>query len=687
MIVQKYMDVNPPVVNIRGTFGDVVDQFCNKSILSVVVVNDDNGIEGIITKNLVIRLLNAKVDRNEPVSHVMKKNVYCIPPDTPIKKLIEWRMSSLPVVENNRLVGIVALNNTINAYNSTMNNLQGELEATIDSVYNAIIAVNEDGIVRQMNKAAVRMFGTKVNTDSNVDISSVLGLNPFRHVLETGEFIVNKEIYYGDEKLLFTCSPIKDKNNDMIGAVGVFTEYTEMNKLYTELFSKRKEMDAINAVFDSSFDGILVTDSDGRITSANKAFSEIVNISFDELEGKKVSAFQDEELSSVFDDMIRSRKSGIANCNLSTGTNVLISYGPVKDKNGDYQGMVANVKNMTYVEELEKKLLALDRIYKEQRAKEEICSKFIFNAPSSKSLIDMVMKVADADSTVLITGESGTGKEVIANLIFENSRRNDQIFSKINCAAIPDNLLESELFGYEPGAFTGADKKGKVGIFESANHGVILLDEIGEMPLEMQAKLLRVLQNGEFFRIGGTKPVKVDVRILSATNIDLKKRISEGSFRSDLFYRLNVVPIEVPPLRKRKEDIVELANINLKRFNEKHRKNKTLSISATEKLQNYNWPGNIRELENVLERAVIFSEGDVIDYQDIGVDITRTILDGGYGLISEGKKFKDVVNEFEKSILIDALSRYKTTRAVGEKLGIDQSTVVKKMKKYGIKTN
>ena len=683
MIVSNYMDIDPPVVNVHGSFGEVVDKFCSGNILSVVIIDDDRSVEGILTKNMVIRLLSAGTDRNTPVSSVMKRDVSCISPDTPISKLIEWRMSSLPVVEDGKLVGIVALNNTINAYNATMNDFQMRLEATIDSVYNAIIAVNKNGKISQINRAASKMFGFKLESCEDTDISEVIGYNPFISVIRTGEVILNEEINYNGLRLLFTCTPVKNKQNEIIGAVGVFTEYTEMNKLYRELFSKREQIDAINAVIDSSFDGILVTDIDGHITKANHAFSEIIGTKED-LVGRDISGLPDKELSAELKKAIMSREAGTTKCNTESGMKIIISYGPVIEKTGEVQGMVANIKNMTYVEEMEKKLVVLNQYYKEHRAKEEISSRYVFNSPASRSLIDIVMKVASADSTVLLTGESGTGKEIIANLIYENSSRRNQIFSKINCAAIPENLLESELFGYEPGAFTGADKKGKIGIFESANHGVIMLDEIGELPLEMQAKLLRVLQSGEFFRIGGAKPVKVDVRIISATNVDLAKRIEDRTFRSDLYYRLNVVPIEVPPLRRRKEDIIAIANANLIRFNKKHGKNKTLSIPATEKLQKYDWPGNIRELENVIERAVVFSENDVIGYDDISVDITRSLLDIG-NIVDNEKTYKEAVNEFEIAVLMEALSKYNTTRAVADKLGIDQSTVVKKMQKLGIK--
>jgi len=254
---------------------------------------------------------------------------------------------------------------------------------------------------------------------------------------------------------------------------------------------------------------------------------------------------------------------------------------------------------------------------KETRKTEEANEQFVFTSPSMKKIIDLARKVAETDATVLLIGESGTGKEVLARFIHENSKRSKGNFVAVNCAAIPSNLLESEMFGYEKGAFSGAIKS-HPGKFEQANHGTLLLDEISEMPLELQAKLLRVIQEKTIDRIGGTDPIKVDVRIVCTTNRNIEQEVKDGNFREDLYYRISVFPIKIPPLRERKEEIPELARFFLKKFSSTFNKSvEDITDSALELLMNYPWPGNIRELQNVIERAVVLAEREEITPNEI----------------------------------------------------------------------
>lgn len=254
---------------------------------------------------------------------------------------------------------------------------------------------------------------------------------------------------------------------------------------------------------------------------------------------------------------------------------------------------------------------------KETKNTKESEEQFIFSSPSMKKIIELAKKVAETDATVLLIGESGTGKEVLARFIHEKSKRSKGNFVAVNCAAIPSNLLESEMFGYEKGAFSGAIKS-HPGKFEQANHGTLLLDEISEMPLELQAKLLRVIQEKTIDRIGGTEPISVDVRIICTTNRNIEQEVKEGNFREDLYYRISVFPIKIPPLRERKEEIPELARFFLKKFSSKFNKNvQDITDSALELLMNYPWPGNIRELQNVIERAVVLAEKEKITPNEI----------------------------------------------------------------------
>lgn len=311
---------------------------------------------------------------------------------------------------------------------------------------------------------------------------------------------------------------------------------------------------------------------------------------------------------------------------------------------------------------------------------------YVFASNEMQKVLDNALKVANYDCTVLITGESGVGKEIIATIIHKGSDRNYLPSIKINCGSIPKNLLESELFGYEKGAFTGADTKGKLGFFELAKGGTLFLDEIGELPLDLQVKLLRALQEKEIYRVGGVKPINVDVRIIAATNRDLAKLVDEGLFREDLYYRLNVFPILIPPLRSRKNDIVPLIMHFCKLYNQKFRLNKTFNQNALNYLVEYDWPGNIRELENIVQRLLITSDKNIISISDV-IKILGTVKNAGSDFISnelniENNTLEEMLQIKEYEILKSAKEKYKTTRKIANALGLSQSTLVRKLNKY-----
>jgi transcriptional regulator with PAS, ATPase and Fis domain len=297
--------------------------------------------------------------------------------------------------------------------------------------------------------------------------------------------------------------------------------------------------------------------------------------------------------------------------------------------------------------------------------------------------LDLAFHVAHVDSTVLILGESGVGKELIAQLIHRASKRSKEPFIKINCGAIPTNLLESEFFGYEPGAFTGALREGKPGLFELAQGGTLFLDEVGEIPLDLQVKILRTLQDKEITRVGGKKNINLDVRIVAATNRDLEKMMQENTFREDLYYRLNVVPIVLPPLRNRKEDILPLINDFLAKFQLQYGYQKWIHPDVMERLLNYDWPGNIRELENTIERLVVTSRGECILPENLA-GIPAASADPGKQLKTSLKR---TLESNEKKIIADVYRNVKSTRKAAVLLGISQSSLVKKLNKYSIHHN
>ena len=307
----------------------------------------------------------------------------------------------------------------------------------------------------------------------------------------------------------------------------------------------------------------------------------------------------------------------------------------------------------------------------------------IGTSPFIQQVLQTVRKVAPSEYTVLITGETGVGKELIARALHLASPRRECPFVKVNCAALPDTLLESELFGYEKGAFTGATTS-KPGRFELADSGTIFLDEIGDMPLQLQAKLLNVLQDKAFEKVGGVKTIKVNVRIISATNQDLQSAVRSGKFRSDLFYRLNVVPVFVSPLRERREDLIPLTDYFIKKFSARHQKRGThISPEVMASFSNYDWPGNIRELENVLERMIILTETDTIGIDQLPAEIRGTLSQVSATTLKE--KIGSISHMTEKQMIVDALSKADQNRTRAAKLlGISRRTLQNKIKEYGL---
>ncbi|MEW9124187.1 MAG: sigma 54-interacting transcriptional regulator, partial [Thermotaleaceae bacterium] len=448
-------------------------------------------------------------------------------------------------------------------------------------------------------------------------------------------------------------------------------------------------------IADNLHDGIYISNGDGNTVFVNKAYVSSTGISKEELIGRNVGEIiREGKLYKGAVTMEVIKKRDVVN---SIGTilrnnkEVLVTGKPIFDENGNVKLVVINNRDITELNNLEKKISKLKE--DERKAMEEIKflrskqvsnKKTIYTNKQMQSIMELVNRVASTDATVLITGESGTGKEVIADEIYYHSKRKDKPFIKVNCSAIPQELFESELFGYEGGAFTDAKKTGKPGLFELAEEGTILLDEIGDMPLKLQSKLLRVLQQKEFIRVGGNKAIKMNVRIIASTNKDLKHEVKEKRFREDLFYRLNVVPIYMMPLRERKEDIETLANEFLNHNNKKYGKQVGLTHASLKMLQDYEWPGNIRELENLIERMVIISQDNTIKEKDLslilGIEKTNVYAD----VFEENLNIKEAVQNLERDIITKAIKKYGSTRKAAKYLGIDQSTIVKKCKKIGL---
>ncbi|MFJ7728468.1 sigma-54 interaction domain-containing protein [Neobacillus sp. NPDC097160] len=439
----------------------------------------------------------------------------------------------------------------------------------------------------------------------------------------------------------------------------------------------------LETIFYNFFHNILITDGYGNITFATAEDDQ-------QYLGKNVFDLerQKEFYPSVTAKVLSTGKREQGLQYTKSGEVFEIESVPIKDGNGKIVRVISITKDSSEVTELTEKLNEVKNLlisYQQEvmSVQQEHSNKkpFIYSSREMKSLKILIKSVASFDTTVLILGETGVGKEVVANKIHSMSNRNDKPFIAVNCGAIPENLMESELFGYEEGSFSGARKGGKIGVFELANNGTIFLDEIGEMPIHLQVKLLRVLQEKKVKRIGGLQEKPIDLRIIAATNQDLAKKVIEKTFREDLYYRLNVVPVLIPPLRERKEDIEALAFYYLQFFNQKFNKNIEINELMLERLKKYSWPGNVRELQNVVERFVITG-------QDVFFTVNQPIsLVSNEVVMGVNRKFPqlfDFLEKAEQQILLEAKTKSKNTRDMADLLGVNQSTIVRKLKKYNL---
>lgn len=443
----------------------------------------------------------------------------------------------------------------------------------------------------------------------------------------------------------------------------------------------------LDAVLENSFDGIYITDGEANTIKLNKAYENITGLKKDEVLNKNMKDLVKNNIISKSGSILAIKnKKPVTLCQeFKTGKKAIISSSPVFDKKGNVIMVVTNVRDMTEIYRLREEMEEKERHTSKLNAELEIIKTKVAKRndivavdKNTLNVLHLANKVSVLDTPVILFGETGVGKEVFAQYIYRNSSRSKERFIKVNCAAIPQNLIESELFGYAPGAFTGADKNGKMGLFELADKGTIFLDEVGELPIEMQSKILRVLQEKEIRRVGSPKSILIDVRVIAATNRDLKEMVRNKTFREDLYYRLVVFPITIPPLRDRVEDIEPLVKIFTEKINNKYRFNKSFTQEAIQLLKDYHWPGNIRELVNVVERALIISSREQIYSSELPMSEKKDVNI----VLRSSKNLKDILEEIEFEYISAAYEEYKNVRDAASSLGMDASTFVRKRKKY-----
>jgi transcriptional regulator with PAS, ATPase and Fis domain len=448
------------------------------------------------------------------------------------------------------------------------------------------------------------------------------------------------------------------------------------------------KLELIKNLFDSLDIGVHIVDANGITVLYNKTCEEIEGIESNWIVGKDMNILVSDGVysESIALEVIESGRKVAKTQRVNN--KYIFSKGVPIYENGKLTNVVVTVMDRTSLENMKLQLNELRNINVMIQRELNILNKLdkednsiVSKSNKMEKIKDLALRVAKVDSTVLIEGESGVGKGVLSKFIHGNSNRKNGPFIKIDCSSLPESLIETELFGYEEGAFTGAKKEGKIGLMQLANKGTLFLDEIGELPMRIQVKLLGVLQDKVFQKVGGTKNIQVDTRIIAATNKNLSLMVEEGNFREDLYYRLRVVPIRIPPLRERKEDILPLIEVFVERLNSKYNYKKVLSSGALKLLLSYDWPGNVRELENEIERLVVTSETDLIDIDDIlGGEIGNKINNK----LDDRKSFKENIYDYERILLADYMSKVKNIHELSQKTGLEVSTLRKKAKRLGV---
>ncbi|MEJ9230465.1 sigma 54-interacting transcriptional regulator [Peribacillus butanolivorans] len=493
-----------------------------------------------------------------------------------------------------------------------------------------------------------------------------------------------------DKRYLFIFLTQLD-NGDIL-YVGSETQF--LDNLLVDAHETEKLNRALDAIIENSYDGIYITDQNGITLYTNSAIERITGIPKEYYIGKSVDQLIKRGIlnTSVTHKVVKLRRTVSVVQDNFAGKETLITGSPVFNEEGEIEQVVTNIRDLSDLNELMHELTKVNELNNQYKQEIEKLRKItsqdgvVFVSDKMKMIYEIAERISDIDATVLILGETGVGKDVLARNIYNRSIRSKKgDFVKINCGAIPADLLESELFGYEGGAFTGANQKGKPGMFELAESGILFLDEVGELPLQLQVKLLRALQEREIQRIGGTKPKKIDVRIIAATNRNLLEMVKVGEFREDLYYRLNVIPITIPPLRERREDILALTDLFLTKANEQYKFSKEIDSRLKEYFFLYDWPGNVRELNNIVERLVVLTNNQLLSLSDLPEEYQQ--VNQNHSNLKGTLTLKEAVERAEKEILTKAAQTYQTTYEIAEALDSSQATIVRKLKKYQLKVS
>lgn len=672
----EFRDIVTPVdclVTETTTLQEAVEIFMEKKWNLLPVTDYDKNLLGVFTRSGLYQMILEGSPLETAIQPFIKKEARSIRIDTPyneIEQAVKTSQVGTGVVldEQDKVIGLLTKTEMVLALLKSANTLKEQLETILQHSNIGVLMTDGSQQMIYANEAFAKISGRTVASIMSRKLGDI-----FPGLLNGDDM----PHHYEKFKSILHVSSYETVNHEE-GKILLFQDISEFEKMAEELETVKKLKLAIETTLEHAYDGILMTDEKNRITMVSPPMLELFSLEKNEVLHKPVEQVLPQlKLGNVF----QSEMAEVSDFNEMNGIRYIVNRIPIK-KDGKVIGAIGKVmfRQLNEVSELFKRLQQAENkasFFHEQLQKSE-SARFtwdhIFSKdPYMEKLKKSAAKAAKGRSTVLIRGESGTGKELFAHAIHNSSARSERKFIVVNCAAIPEDLLESEFFGYEEGAFTGAKLRGKIGKFDLANGGTLFLDEIGDMSLSLQAKLLRVLQEREFYRVGGNVRVKVDVRIIAATNRNLEEMVRQGKFREDLYYRLNVISLNIPPLRDRVQDVEYLIMELMKELNSMLGTSITgIASSAKTALLRYEWPGNVRELRNVLERAMTFAEHGKIQAEDMP----------DY-LLSPLTEQISLAEDAELGAIRKALSQTNGNKAKAAKLlGISRSGLYEKIKKY-----
>ena len=558
------------------------------------------------------------------------------------------------------------------------------LESVLDSIIEGIIIVNKDANVVYVNKNASKLLGLSSDILGKC-VEDVVENTRLHIVVRTGLPEIDQLQRTENAVIITSRLPIKDERGEIIGAVAVFRDITSIRKLAEEITNLKEVEAQLKAIIDSTNDAISVADENGIVRIVNRAYTKITGYAAEEVIGKPATV--DIAEGESIHMLIAKMRQPIYNARLKVGParkEVIVNATPLF-VHGKFKGSVAVVHDVSEIMQLNNELEEIKRLIRHMKAQ------YTFDDIIGDSRIMQIAKeqakrVAQTPATVLLRGESGTGKELFAHAIHNVSPRKNKPFVSVNCAAIPESILESELFGYEEGAFTGAVRGGKKGLVEEADGGTLFLDEVGKLPISLQPKLLRFIESKEFVPVGGRNVKKVDVRIIAATNTDLEKMVKSGEFLPDLYFRLNVFPIYLPPLKERREDIPKIAMHIVRKLNQQYgRMVEGMNPAVMHYITNKEWQGNVREMENFIGRIMINMgpEERIIEMKHLPEK--AEVNEMGNFETFEIRALKDMVESYEKQVIQEALKKCNGDKSkAAEMLDVSVRTLYYKMERYGI---